>query len=218
MPKAGRRLTTTPCMASLVSFAQTTIFSRPVSGGRVGISTKHPPSLMFLTSPRTRASEPCICSSAPNLHGTRWWCLRSLTFAAYGETGPRFPCSLDQRAATVLRNLDDWWSGELFADLHNRRLWLRPYAAVPLRYRRRQHRCHAASRRNAVSFIFRTSRNIPCGTLLIVSVERCASSGSVLCNFGHPIAALAEAHRSAAHRVWRNRFLPFGTHIESSYS
>src|ERR1700675_1837202 len=71
-------------MVSLISFAQTTIFNRPLSADRVGISTKHPPSLMFLTSTRTSASEPCIYSSAPNLHGTRRCCLRSLAFCGVG--------------------------------------------------------------------------------------------------------------------------------------
>src|SRR5438128_9275423 len=70
-------------MASLVSPAQTMIFNRPLSGGRVGIATKQPPTLMLVTDTRTRASEPSIYSSAPSLHDSRG-CIRcSLAGALY---------------------------------------------------------------------------------------------------------------------------------------
>src|ERR1035441_2902398 len=60
MPKPGRRLTTIPLTASLLSFTQTMSFSRLFSLGRADISTKQPPTLRLVTSTRTCPSAPSI--------------------------------------------------------------------------------------------------------------------------------------------------------------
>src|SRR6266852_7706965 len=104
MPKPGRRPATAPWMTSLASSVQTMSFSRPLSGGRVGIATKHPPTLMSVTDTRTGPCESCIYSSAPNLHGTRACSRRSLAGALYlsAVAGGRITASQMHFAGSML--------------------------------------------------------------------------------------------------------------------